>query len=82
MEQFFDPTKSNQGKYDEYVRGHEKKKKKKRQDWKSFHEHTFFKIIVMPKIYGMLWHRATIVQDMFKMIMVYKSNADRSTRYF
>lgn len=57
-------------------------KKKKRQDLKSYKVHTFFKIMVLLKRYGMLRHLTTKVQNMVKMIMVFKSIADSEHKIF
>ena len=81
MESFFNPTKLNRAKYDKYVEGH-KKKKKKRQDWKSSSAHIFFKIMVIPMRYGTLRCQTTTIPDMVKMIIVYKSNIDSECKTF
>ena len=70
-----------QAKYDKYIRGH-KNKKKKRQDWKLSNAHMFIKIIVIMKRYGGVQDWAPTVQEMVKMIMVYKSNADSKHKIF
>ena len=58
------------------------RRKKKRRDWKSPNAHTFFRIMIIPKTYGVLRCRATAVPNMVKIITVYKSNANSEHNIF